>query len=120
MRSRALLAAAVAAAAAALAGTAGTAAADGGPLGLSNDVIGSTAGVLGQTAAFSANRGEVEAAGDTGGLLNGHAAPVVNADLRCAVPNPDVQYIGGTLFGGDKAACNTSPVTMSLGDHRVL
>lgn len=75
---------------------------------------------MGQTAEFSASGGEAEAAGDTGGLLNSHAAPVVNVDLRCAVPNPDVQYIGGTLFGGKEAACNTSPVTMGLGDHQVL
>ncbi|MFJ2900642.1 hypothetical protein ACIO87_38025 [Streptomyces sp. NPDC087218] len=110
MRPRAMLAAAVVAAAT-LAGTAGTAAADGGPLGLPNDVIGSTAGALGQTPEFPTN---------TGGILNSHGAPVVNVDLRCAVPNQDVQYIGGTLFGGNKAACDTGQVDQAQGDLRVL
>ncbi|MDA5147619.1 hypothetical protein PEM37_39715 [Streptomyces sp. AD681] len=119
MRPRALLAAAVVAAAT-LTGAAETAAADGGLLDLPNDVIGSTAGALGQASDFSTNSGDVDVVGDTGGILNSHGAPVVNVDLRCAVPNPDVQYIGGTLFGGNRAACNTQPVALGLGDHRVL
>ncbi|MEU2249228.1 hypothetical protein [Streptomyces sp. NPDC019224] len=105
MRRRAMLAAAVVAAAT-LAGTAGTAAADGGPLGLPNDDIVPTAEVLGQTSEFPTNNGVVDVAGGTGGILSSHGTPVADVDLRCAVPNADVQYIGGTLFGGKKAACN--------------
>ncbi|WP_254404130.1 hypothetical protein [Streptomyces anulatus] len=114
-----MLAAAVVAAAA-LAGTPGPAAADDGPLGLPNDVIGSTAGTLGQTPEFSTNSGDVDVAGDTGGILNSHGAPLTYVDLRCAVPNPDVQYIGGTVFGGNKAARDPQPAALGLGDHRVL
>ncbi|MER6600979.1 hypothetical protein ACWDBC_24175 [Streptomyces parvus] len=69
---------------------------------------------------FGTKYGAAHAALDPSGIAHTHGAPTVNIDYRCAVPNPDTQYIGGTLFGANKASCDTAPVTQAQGDTPVL
>ncbi|MFF8717484.1 hypothetical protein ACF07T_39700 [Streptomyces sp. NPDC015184] len=97
---------------------------DGGSTGSANELVrlpnADTGFATGLAGDFSTRYGDAAVARDSSGIANTHGAPLVNVDARCAVPNPDVQYIGGTLFGGNRAGCNTAPVTQAQGDKSVL
>lgn len=69
---------------------------------------------------FGTNYGAAHAAPKPSGIAHTHGTPTVNIDYRGAVPNPDTQHIGGTLFGANKASCDTAPVTQTQGDTPVL
>ena len=69
---------------------------------------------------FATSNGSTVIAGDSGGILNTYGAPLINIDLRCAVPLPEGEGIGGHAFGGPKAACNVAPVTQYQGPQRLL
>ncbi|MEU9366854.1 hypothetical protein AB0D78_34925 [Streptomyces avermitilis] len=58
---------------------------------------------------FGTRNGDTAIVGEVGGILNTYGASLVN-DLRCAVPLPEGEGIGGHLLGGPKAACNVAPV----------
>ncbi|MFI6689779.1 hypothetical protein, partial [Streptomyces sp. NPDC050485] len=62
------------------------------------------------TTGFGTRNGDTVIAGGAGGILNTYGASLVNVDLRCAVPLPEGEGIGGHAFGGPKAACNIAPV----------
>lgn len=59
-------------------------------------------------------------AGDSGGILNTYGAPLISADLRCAVPLPEGEGIGGHALGGPKAACNLAPVDQYQAPQKLL
>ncbi|MFF4832676.1 hypothetical protein [Streptomyces sp. NPDC001315] len=63
---------------------------------------------------------DTDIVGEAGGLLNTYGAPLVNADLRCAVPLPEGEGIGGHALGGPKAACNLAPVDQYQAPQKLL
>lgn len=67
---------------------------------------------------FGTSNGDVAIGGDPGGILNTYGAPLVNADLRCAVPA--AQGVGGNVLGGPVAACNDAPVDQFDAPERIL
>ncbi|MFI6689418.1 hypothetical protein [Streptomyces sp. NPDC050485] len=69
---------------------------------------------------FGTRNGDTAIAGDAGGILNTYGAPLINIDLRCAVPLPEGEGIGGHAFGGPKAACNIAPVNQYQGPQKLL
>ncbi|MFD0419836.1 hypothetical protein [Streptomyces sp. NPDC127108] len=77
-------------------------------------------GADGGASDFATDNGDVAIAGDPGGVLNTYGAPLVNVDLRCAVPQPEGEGIGGHLLGGPKAACNVAPVDQYQAPQRLL
>ncbi|SFF83385.1 hypothetical protein SAMN05216251_13138 [Actinacidiphila alni] len=62
--------------------------------------------------------GDVSIAGDPHGVLNTYGAPLVNVDLRCAVPA--TQGVGGNVLGGPVAACDDAPVHQFDGPESIL
>ncbi|MEV8527408.1 hypothetical protein AB0451_25185 [Streptomyces sp. NPDC052000] len=69
---------------------------------------------------FGTRNGATVIAGGAGGILNTYGAPLANVDLRCAVPMPEGEGIGGHLLGGPKAACNLAPVNQYQGPQKLL
>ncbi|MFZ3596221.1 hypothetical protein [Streptomyces sp. BH104] len=67
---------------------------------------------------FATDNGDVAIGGDPGGILNSYGAPLVKADLRCAVPAP--QGVGGNVLGGPVAACDDAPVDQFDAAERIL
>ncbi|KOU34662.1 hypothetical protein ADK54_09615, partial [Streptomyces sp. WM6378] len=64
--------------------------------------------------------GNTSIAGEAGGIGNTYGAPFINVDLRCAVPLPEGEGIGGHLLGGPKAACNIAPVDQYQAPQKLL
>ncbi|WP_438290715.1 hypothetical protein [Streptomyces sp. HUAS TT7] len=81
--------------------------------------LGPTASGAGATD-FGTRNGNTAIAGDSGGILNTYGAPLINIDLRCAVPLPEGEGIGGHLLGGPKAACNIAPVDQYQAPQKLL
>ncbi|GHE14066.1 hypothetical protein GCM10010339_83410 [Streptomyces alanosinicus] len=69
---------------------------------------------------FGAGNGDTAITGDAGGILNAYGAPLINVDLRCAVPLPEGEGIGGHGLGGPKAACNIAPVDHFQAPQKLL
>ncbi|MGW2816018.1 hypothetical protein [Streptomyces sp. NPDC001415] len=69
---------------------------------------------------FGTRNGNTTIAGESGGILNTYGAPLANVDLRCAVPLPEGEGIGGHLLGGPKAACNIAPVDQYQAPQKLL
>ncbi|MFI6054695.1 hypothetical protein ACIBCO_31995 [Streptomyces violascens] len=69
---------------------------------------------------FGTRNGNTAITGEAGGIGNTYGAPFINADLRCAVPLPEGEGIGGHALGGPKAACNTAPVDQYQGPQKLL
>lgn len=69
---------------------------------------------------FGTRNGNTAIAGESGGILNTYGAPLINADLRCAVPLPEGEGIGGHALGGPKAACNIAPVDQFQAPQKLL
>ncbi|MGW1050811.1 hypothetical protein ACWDBD_29000 [Streptomyces sp. NPDC001118] len=55
-----------------------------------------------------------------GGILNAYGASLINTDLRCLVPLPEGEGIGGHALGGPKAACNIAPVDQYEAPQKLL
>ncbi|WP_229853053.1 hypothetical protein [Streptomyces albospinus] len=69
---------------------------------------------------FGARNGDTTIAGEAGGILNTYGASLINVDLRCAVPLPEGEGIGGHGLGGPKAACNLAPVDQYEAPKKLL
>ncbi|WP_438289667.1 hypothetical protein [Streptomyces sp. HUAS TT7] len=69
---------------------------------------------------FGTRNGNTVIAGESGGILNTYGAPLANVDLRCAVPLPEGEGIGGHGLGGPKAACNIAPVNQYQAPQKLL
>ncbi|MFJ8390317.1 hypothetical protein ACIQ9Q_38580 [Streptomyces sp. NPDC094438] len=69
---------------------------------------------------FATRNGNTAITGDSGGIGNTYGAPLVNVDLRCAVPMPEGEGIGGHLLGGPKTACNLAPVDQYQAPQKLL
>ncbi|MFI1369176.1 hypothetical protein [Streptomyces griseochromogenes] len=69
---------------------------------------------------FGTASGDTAITGDAGGILNTYGAPLINADLRCAVPLPEGEGIGGHLLGEPKAACNIAPADQYQEPQKLL
>ncbi|WP_405840415.1 hypothetical protein [Streptomyces sp. NBC_01518] len=67
---------------------------------------------------FATRNGDTAIGGDASGILNTYGAPLVNVDLRCAVPN--AQGVGGNVLGGPMAACPVAPVDQFDGPERII
>ncbi|MFI6049183.1 hypothetical protein ACIBCO_03725 [Streptomyces violascens] len=72
------------------------------------------------TTDFGTRNGDTVIAGGAGGILNTYGASLISADLRCAIPMPEGEGIGGHLLGGPKAACNVAPVRQYQGPQKLL
>ncbi|MGW2817925.1 hypothetical protein [Streptomyces sp. NPDC001415] len=70
--------------------------------------------------AFATRNGNTTIAGEAGGILNTYGAPLINVDLRCAIPLPEGEGIGGHGLTGPKAACNLAPVEQYQGPQKLL
>ncbi|GHI41601.1 hypothetical protein Sviol_60090 [Streptomyces violascens] len=81
-----------------------------------------TGAASGQGAAtdFGTLNGNTVIGGEAGGIGNTYGAPFINVDLRCAVPLPEGEGIGGHALGGPKAACNIAPVDQFQGPQKLL
>jgi hypothetical protein len=64
--------------------------------------------------------GDAAISGDAGGILNTYGAPLINVDLRCAVPLPEGEGIGGHSLGAPKASCNIPPVDQYQAPQKLL
>ncbi|MGW2320146.1 hypothetical protein [Streptomyces sp. NPDC001680] len=69
---------------------------------------------------FGTRDGNTSIAGDSGGILNTYGAQLINIDLRCAVPLPEGEGIGGHALGGPKTACNIAPVDQYQAPQKLL
>ncbi|MFE3185986.1 hypothetical protein ACFXKR_34695 [Streptomyces violascens] len=69
---------------------------------------------------FATRNGNTTIAGEAGGILNTYGASLINVDLRCAVPLPEGEGIGGHALGGPKAACNLAPVDQYQAPQKLL
>ena len=72
------------------------------------------------TGAFGTSNGDTAITGGSGGILNGHGASQGTVDLRCAVPLPEGEGIGGHALGGPKASCNVAPVDQYQAPQKLL
>ncbi|MFE3187292.1 hypothetical protein ACFXKR_41690 [Streptomyces violascens] len=83
---------------------------------------GTGSGAMGSAGAsdFATRNGNTSIAGEAGGIGNTYGAPFINVDLRCAVPLPEGEGIGGHALGGPKAACNIAPVDQYQGPQKLL
>ncbi|KPI02598.1 hypothetical protein OK074_5261 [Actinobacteria bacterium OK074] len=79
---------------------------------------GETASGSGTASDFATRNGDTAIGGDASGILNTYGAPLVNVDLRCAVPN--AQGVGGNVLGGPMAACPVAPVDQFDGPERII
>ncbi|WP_438292035.1 hypothetical protein [Streptomyces sp. HUAS TT7] len=82
----------------------------------------SSTGAMGSVGAtdFATRNGNTTIAGEAGGIGNTYGAPFANVDLRCAVPLPEGEGIGGHALGGPKAACNIAPVDQYQAPQKLL
>ncbi|MEU4932608.1 hypothetical protein AB0G54_40010 [Streptomyces yokosukanensis] len=69
---------------------------------------------------FGTRNGNTTIAGEAGGILNTYGAPFANVDLRCAVPLPEGEGIGGHLLGGSKTECNLAPTDQYQAPQKLL
>ncbi|MFD7336720.1 hypothetical protein ACFV98_12035 [Streptomyces violascens] len=69
---------------------------------------------------FATRNGNTTIAGEAGGIGNTYGASLINVDLRCAVPLPEGEGIGGHALGGPKAACNLAPVDQYQAPQKLL
>ncbi|MFJ8390646.1 hypothetical protein ACIQ9Q_40420 [Streptomyces sp. NPDC094438] len=69
---------------------------------------------------FATRNGNTAIAGEAGGIGNTYGAPLANADLRCAVPLPEGEGIGGHALGSPKTACNIAPVDQYQAPQKLL
>ncbi|MFI6689848.1 hypothetical protein [Streptomyces sp. NPDC050485] len=69
---------------------------------------------------FGTRNGNTVIAGEAGGIGNTYGAPLINVDLRCAVPLPEGEGIGGHALGSPKAACNIAPVNQYQAPQKLL
>ncbi|WP_331721247.1 hypothetical protein [Streptomyces sp. NBC_00212] len=73
---------------------------------------------------FSTRNGDTVITGSdgegAGGILNTYGASLANVDLRCAVPLPEGEGIGGHGLTGPKAACNIAPVDQYEAPQKLL
>ncbi|WP_369394726.1 hypothetical protein AB5J72_49955 [Streptomyces sp. CG1] len=69
---------------------------------------------------FGTRNGDTAITGDAGGILNTYGAPLINADLRCLVPLPEGEGIGGHGLGSLKAFCNIAPVDQFQAPQKLL
>uniref|UniRef100_A0AAU2UZR6 RdlA protein n=1 Tax=Streptomyces sp. NBC_00003 TaxID=2903608 RepID=A0AAU2UZR6_9ACTN len=69
---------------------------------------------------FATRNGNTTITGEAGGIGNTYGAPLINADLRCAVPLPEGEGIGGHALGSPKAACNIAPVDQYQAPQKLL
>ncbi|MFD7166428.1 hypothetical protein [Streptomyces violascens] len=69
---------------------------------------------------FATRNGNTTIAGEAGGIGNTYGASLINVDLRCAVPLPEGEGIGGHALGGPKAACNIAPVDQYQAPQKLL
>ncbi|MGW2817895.1 hypothetical protein [Streptomyces sp. NPDC001415] len=83
-----------------------------------------TTGAAGPTAngtgAFGTSNGDTTITGGSGGILNGHGASQGTVDLRCAVPLPEGEGIGGHGLGTIKNQCNLGPTTLYQAPQKLL
>ncbi|MFI6049184.1 hypothetical protein ACIBCO_03730 [Streptomyces violascens] len=79
-------------------------------------------GAMGSSGAtdFATRNGNTVIAGEAGGIGNTYGASLINVDLRCAVPLPEGEGIGGHALGGPKAACNLAPVDQYQAPQKLL
>uniref|UniRef100_A0AAU2UZ06 Uncharacterized protein n=1 Tax=Streptomyces sp. NBC_00003 TaxID=2903608 RepID=A0AAU2UZ06_9ACTN len=82
-------------------------------------VSGTTVSATGATG-FGTRNGDTAIAGESGGILNTYGASLINVDLRCAVPLPEGEGIGGHGLGSPKAACNLAPVDQYQAPQKLL
>ncbi|MFD9632392.1 hypothetical protein [Streptomyces violascens] len=100
--------------------------------GTTGNLTGTTGGLTGAgtgassdgAAAFSTRNGDTVITGTdgegAGGILNTYGASLANVDLRCAVPLPEGEGIGGHGLTGPKAACNIAPVDQYEAPQKLL
>ncbi|MFJ8313422.1 MULTISPECIES: hypothetical protein [unclassified Streptomyces] len=69
---------------------------------------------------FATSNGNTVIGGEAGGILNTYGASLVNVDLRCAVPLPEGEGIGGHALGSPKTACNVAPVNQYQAPQKLL
>ncbi|WP_369395450.1 hypothetical protein AB5J72_50600 [Streptomyces sp. CG1] len=69
---------------------------------------------------FATRNGNTAITGEVGGIANTYGAPFANVDLRCAVPLPEGEGIGGHALGGPKASCNLAPVNQYQAPQKLL
>ncbi|MHC5903058.1 hypothetical protein ACVNF4_03965 [Streptomyces sp. S6] len=79
---------------------------------------GETASGSGTASDFATRNGDTAIGGDASGILNTYGAPLVNVDLRCAVPN--AEGVGGNVLGGPSAACPVAPVDQFDAPRRII
>ncbi|MDX3386054.1 hypothetical protein PV682_32035 [Streptomyces niveiscabiei] len=79
---------------------------------------GPTADGTGSASDFATRNGDTAIGGDASGILNTYGAPLVNVDLRCAVPN--AEGVGGNVLGGPSAACPVAPVDQFDAPRRII
>ncbi|MFI6942853.1 hypothetical protein ACIBI4_26595 [Streptomyces sp. NPDC050418] len=79
---------------------------------------GETTSGSGSASDFATRNGDTAIGGDASGILNTYGAPLVDVDLRCAVPNP--QGVGGNVLGGPMAACPVAPVDQFDAPERII
>ncbi|MGW7530481.1 hypothetical protein [Streptomyces sp. NPDC054783] len=82
--------------------------------------IAATMAVAAPASAADFGNGDTVIAGEAGGIGNTYGAPLANVDLRCAVPLPEGEGIGGHLLGGPKAACNIAPLDQYQAPQKLL
>ncbi|WP_438296229.1 hypothetical protein [Streptomyces sp. HUAS TT7] len=74
----------------------------------------------GGTGAFGTSNGDTTITGGSGGILNGHGASQGTVDLRCAVPLPEGEGIGGHGLSTIKNQCNLGPTTLYQAPQKLL
>ncbi|MFD7169928.1 hypothetical protein [Streptomyces violascens] len=74
----------------------------------------------GGTGAYGTSNGNTTITGGSGGILNGHGASQGNVDLRCAVPLPEGEGIGGHGLTTIKNQCNLGPTTLYQAPQKLL
>uniref|UniRef100_A0AAU2UW84 Secreted protein n=1 Tax=Streptomyces sp. NBC_00003 TaxID=2903608 RepID=A0AAU2UW84_9ACTN len=69
---------------------------------------------------FGTSNGNTSVAGESGGILNNHGAPLGHIDGRCLVGLPEGEGIGGHLLGTVKDQCNVAPVNQFQAPQKLL